>query len=725
MLNEETFEFGQARLKLKESLRFTLRSIGDSTSYLLEDEATGRFFRLGLPQYTFLTMLDGRRTVSTAMMMCATLLREEAIGESETASLCKWAIESGLVESESGNSAKRREEQQLAEQKQKLLSWANPLMLRFSLFNPDRLVNALSRYTGFLISPIGGLIWLCVVLHGFSQLAIHWTAFYTNRVQAFGIDDLLWIAVSWVALKIAHELAHALVCARFGGRTHSCGILLLLLIPMPFVDLTSSWRFDNKWHRILTSAAGMLMEVFIAAIACVIWTQSPPGPLQYHAGNLIISATLYTLLFNVNPLMRFDGYYMLADLLEIPNMAIHGRQWIKGVFAFLYFGAKRPALMETGYRALAVRMYGVLAMLWSITVMVGLTLAANSLIEGFGFLVAVSGLVMWVGIPLIRLIRYLVMGAEFSQPNRLWFATATTFTVLAIGSFLHFCPAPSVMSAPVVIDYEPLSIVRSRTFGFAERLHVRDGDSVQRGDLLVSLSNPEMRHELASLQTDIEITQLKISTLQTKDEISRMQLEQQSLGALLKRRQELETHIANLEVRAPQSGTILAREFATVEGKYFSPGDEFLSIGTPGMLHAIALARQTDIGWIDQEQPLSVEIFLWGRDHNQSIPGRVKHIDPRARDKVVHEAFAATAGGPLDVVSRQQTEGNDSAADALKLTQPRVAIKVELSDASENRLRAGQTGELVARSRNTSMGDFLQAKATRFISENTRRTHGL
>ena len=105
----------------------------------------------------------------------------------------------------------------------------------------------------------------------------------------------------------------------------------------------------------------MMSEIFIAAIACMIWVAAEPGPLQYHAGNVIISATLHTLLFNINPLMRFDGYYMLADWLEIPNLATQGRAWLKGVFKQLYFGNKPAKLKETGFRGLAIRIYGVLA----------------------------------------------------------------------------------------------------------------------------------------------------------------------------------------------------------------------------------------------------------------------------------------------------------------------------------------------------------------------------
>ena len=136
MLNEQTFEFSQARLKLKESLRFTMRETGGGIEYLVEDEMICRFYRIGHAQYTFLTMLDGRRTVSDALMKTASLVRALAIDESEAANLCKWAIESGLIESEVGNSAARRLEQHETMQKQQITSYLNPMMLRMPLFNP-------------------------------------------------------------------------------------------------------------------------------------------------------------------------------------------------------------------------------------------------------------------------------------------------------------------------------------------------------------------------------------------------------------------------------------------------------------------------------------------------------------------------------------------------------------------------------------------------------------
>lgn len=728
MLNEQTFEFSQARLKLKESLRFTMRESGGGIEYLVEDEVIGRFYRIGHAQYTFLTMLDGRRTVSDALMKTASLVRELAIDESEAANLCKWAIESGLIESEVGNSAARRLEQHETMQKQQMVSYLNPMMLRMPLFNPDPVVTVVTRFASFLISPLGAMMWIAVVVFGFMKLAVNWDQFYLNRVNSFDAMDFVWIAVTWMILKVVHELAHSVVCKKFGGRVKNCGFLLLLLIPMPYVDVTSSWRFHNKWKRILTSAAGMLSEVFIAAIACIVWASAAPGPLKYHAGNVIITATLHTLLFNINPLMRFDGYYMLSDFLEIPNLSMHGRAWFKGIFKRLYFGNKPAPLKETGFRGLAIRLYGIFAMVWFGFICVGLSLGASGLIEGFGLIVAIIGCVMWLGIPLFKLAKYFLVGTKIETPNRLWFVTAMTITLLAIGCFLKFTPSPTVVSSPIVIDYEPLSIVRANATGFAKEIRVVDGQLVEEGDLLVVLENRELEHELVSLRTDIEISKLRLKTFYAHSEISQAQLEQESLESMYKKRDELTQRLAAMEIRAPQDGMVIARQLDVNEGKHLQPGDEVLSIAQPRETQAIALARQSDIEWFEDNPNAEIQLRIWGRHENAVIDGTIATINPRARDDLPHEAFAANVGGPLAVVPRTQVEGSSGDSQEgqeMMLTEPRIPIEISLSEADRASLYAGQTGEMIVRNRDQNMASYLSENFVRFVRNNNLRTHGL
>ena len=720
-LNTDTFEFGQARLRLNTTLRFTARKSSDGFTYLVEDEVTGRFFRIGVPQYTFLSMLDGERTVSTALMKAATLLRENALEETEAAGLCKWAIESRLVEPEAGYSSQIA--QQLERQKkQRLVSWLNPLMLKVPLGNPSAVVEVLHRYMGFLVSWPGLLIWLTVVVIGTGTLARHWRKFYQEQVVAFSADDVIWIGLIWFLLKFIHEAAHAVVGRKFGGRTHQCGVLLLLLIPMPFVDLTSSWRFDNKWKRILTSAAGMMAELFIAALCCEVWIRVNPGPLQYHVGNLILSATFVTLLFNANPLMRFDGYYIISDFLDIPNLSQHGRVWVFGKLKSLFFGISPEPLNEVGYRGLCVRIYGLFSAIWSVLIATALLFAAYGFIDGFGLLIALSAGAIWIGIPVWRVLKLAVYGGQFESPHRLRFVSTLLVMSLAVGGFLWFCPAPAVVAAPIVIDHDPFSIVRARAQGFVQSLHVAEGQSVVEGELLVGIVNPELSQQLNSIQIDIAVSKLRIDTLMVDGLVSQVQLEQESLHALQQRENELRSHLANLDIRAPAAGRVFGDDLKSLIGQWVDPGSQLLAIGNREDLIGIALVEQRDAPWV--EVGASADLVIWGAG-NQNFHGRIRGIEPRAGERLPHEAFGATSGGPLPVVSRKQIENGARAGDQLVLTKPRIELAITLAGKDQKQLIAGQTGRMFVRARHENILQYMRGKFLAFVRSETSRTHGL
>jgi len=656
MLNEQTLEFGQAVLKSKNALRFSSRKIGKRLGYIVEDELTGKFFQIGLSQYTFLSLLNGRRTVNDALERTATLLRKHAFDQQEVAKLCKWAIESGLLETEVGSTEESRERMATDEAMQKATSWLNPITLKIPLACPDGFMIAANRMLGWLVSPFGAFLWLVVVCYGFGLLLIHSDRFFANGITSFSADDFVWFGVAWLLLKMVHEMAHGLVCKAY------------------------------------TSAAGMLCEIFVAAIACVVWVNVNPGPIQYHAGNVIIAATLHTLIFNANPLMRFDGYYILSDFVEIPNLATHGRGYVKGFFKWLYFGAKQKPVEEVGLRGVVVRAYGFGTIFWFFMISIGLSMAASGLLEGIGLMVALVAIILWFVLPVIKFIKYVLLGSKFEKPNRKWFAVAASITCLIAGVFLFACPSPSVVSAPVVIDYKPGGVIRARSAGFARVLHVVPGQVVAEGDLLV--------------------------------EIAMVQLEEESLLSNEKRLVDLEKLLSSLEVRATQAGQVIASDFESKLGTYFQPGDELLVIGDKDSMQATAMVKQEDIRWVNADDELRVEILVWGDGNKEVLTGTLLRSNPRARDDLPHDAFAASNGGPLAVVPREQVEGNDGSEEAsLILTEPRVPIEIALEPDDRQRIQAGQSGLLMLRGRQDVMAGYLADRMIR--RKNNFRTHGL
>ena len=174
--------------------------------------------------------------------------------------------------------------------------------------------------------------WCVVCLIGVLTALGHRNELVQSSSILLDRDNWLRLAAVWLVLKILHEAAHGLTCLHFGGNVPSAGVLLILFAPLPFIDVTASWRFPSKWHRIATAAAGVYFELFVAAVAIILWNWCDDSVVRHGALNVAATAGVASLLINGNPLMRFDGYYILSDWLELPNLSGSGQKYIANVF---------------------------------------------------------------------------------------------------------------------------------------------------------------------------------------------------------------------------------------------------------------------------------------------------------------------------------------------------------------------------------------------------------
>lgn len=741
----QTYELGQARLKLRKELRFTLHRSGQRQWYLVEDEARGNYFRVNVTEYTFLSLLDGQRTLDEAIAKLASLPVCGDIDENKSASLARWVIESGLAETNASLSLDRIGQAQSQEAFQQNMQWLNPISLRMPLFNPEPIVKHVYRYVRRLIGWPLAIVWFLVCSYGLLHLLMHWQEFWHGRVEAFSSIDLAWIAATWLVLKVIHELSHAITCKHYGGRVPQFGILWLLLIPLPYVDVSSSWRFTSKAQRILTAAAGMMSEAMIAAIAILVWCNASPGPLQYHAGNIFIAATLHTLMFNANPLMRFDGYYILIDWLEIPNLYTRGRQYVKSTCKQWFFGIESTPVSESSVtRTRFVKAYGVASFIWFVLICVTLSLAAAGLIEGIGLLIAIVSTCLWLGVPGYMLVKYLINGSEVENPSRTQFALVTSGLVIACLTIMFLVPSPTMVSAPIVVDYAPLKVVRAVAPGFAETIHVQPGQTVKQNDLLITLRSPKLLADIKAVVADIDASKIRVQTFKTTGELGPWQMELETLESLTKQKHELDELIDHLQIRAPIDGTVISRTINQRDETYFNSGDEILSIGNPNAKMAIAMVRQSDAVWLRENNESVAKIQLWGKTGG-SIIGELNTVNPRTTDSLPHDAFASNFGGPLAVVSRTSVESSDdqsilrsvsagqlqrsfagqSESQGLKLVNSYVEVEIGIPSSEADKLMAGQTGIAFVTARNSTLGSYMFSSARAWFNGQVSRTHGM
>lgn len=726
--NSITFELGQAILRLNKGLRFQVQNGKHEIWYLIEDTLRGTFFRVGEPEYALLSQFDGRRTLATAMARCSSSTPESALGEQETIRLVSWLVESGLASTSQAGSAQQVDRIATQERKQKWLQWVNPICIRIPLGNPDAIFSAIYRFAGWTVGPVGAILGVLICTWAVLQLASHWQVWSQQAVSCFSRDSVLMLAASWCLLKLLHECGHGLVCKRFGGQVRGCGVMFFLLIPLPYVDLSSAWRFPSRYQRMLTSAAGMIVELLIAALAVLVWLDSEPGLLQTITASIAVTASVHTLVFNANPLMRFDGYHILADWLEFPNLAQHGSQSVASFFRFLFTG-ERATANGSGRRELIAVIYGWLAAIWKIVVCMGILIAASNLLEGSGLLLALAAVVLWWLLPIAQFFYQTLVAAKISlrqRLDRILRLSAFGFVMTGFLFFLDQLPAPPVLQAPLVIDFSEEQQVRVATQGFVDQVHVAAGQQVEAGDLLVTLSNEPLRVEFARLQCEAEQARVRKRIRQSEDKIALAQMQEEKLIGFLAQLKELEADLEQLSIRATRSGRVLGNDLESLLGNFCETGQTLFYVADEVDMQATAMLSQNDLVHLQSPPGKEVELTIWGQG---SIPGKVDRVSPSSTDSLPHFALAGNCGGPLAVQDRIRSEGQQPATelgkDNWKLVQPRMQVNISLAASDAAKLHAGQTGLLLARGRNASLRDFLSRRLWSWVAARIERTHGL
>ena len=720
-----TFDLGQTCLRLKDGLEFSVQQGKLQTWYLIEDESRAQFFRIGAPEYTFLSLLDGQTTMSMALSKTCSLMGVQAFSEQDAVSLCKWLVDVELAHTGASTAAVRLRDRHQSSESSQQLQKLNPIAIRIPLFELDSFTTVAVRYLGWLVSWRFAIVWAIVCLLGLVSLCLCWDK--AEYVNVLSRNNWFWLALTWVVLKMIHEFSHVLACKKLGGQIGKGGILFLLMIPMPFVDVTSSWRFNDKYSRILVSAAGMLAEMLLAAIAAIVWSRTGPGALNYHAANVMIAASLHTLLFNANPLMRFDGYYMLCDWLEMPNLGNHGSQYLKGVGRKWFFDLPSTRLQYEGFHGQIVQFYGVAAFVWKILICVGLGIGAVNLFHGFGLVMALFGVVMWLAMPVCQLLKFVAVGTEFEVPNRRRFAMVVAGIFAGVGLFGCLVPAPSIINAPIVIEYHDKEIVRAESSGFVRQILVDDEEFVKKGDLLFVLENRELESEIAKIKLDLSKAKLRSRALQNDSEIGAWQAEQSVIESLEKQLFQIESKQRKLEIVAPSDGQVVDRGVMEKKGLYVPAGTELVTIGDAHKKEVIGLVSQDDARYLADKVGMEVDLRVWGIGPIHSV--KFTEIEPKAVDDLPHLAFAGNYGGPIDVVERKHVEDSNEkwvSEDAeLMMTQPRVPVRMQIAPDIGQQLKSGQTGLVHIRGRSQSVGSYLVDKSARWLQRNIKTFHGL
>jgi len=703
------------RPRLREGLRFSIQEQGGRRVCVIEDPAASRFHRVGLAEYRFIRALDGTRPVAGLL---AQLAREggEAFTEGEALQMLRWLKDQHLlaIESARGGPSDREHREQAW---RTAATWLNPLVFKLPLFRPDRFFSRCEPGLRSALGWGGFLVWLLVVLVGATHVGMDWRRFAADADGFFARDNWLWLFVAWAGLKVAHEFGHGLFCKRFGAAVREAGIIFVLFVPMGYVDATASLGLASRWRRMMVAAAGLYIEFFLAAIAAVVWARTAPGALHTLAHDAVVTGTVLTLFFNANPLMRFDGYFILSDLLGVPNLATRGRNWMQRALAWLLLGGKSARSLPPATREeWIVTLYGGAAWLWQLLVMAGLLVGASVALRGGGLLLAVIAGAMWVALPLGRFVSSLI--AAIRAGTGRWSALLLrTGGLAAVVAAVIFVPWHRSVTGDGVVELAETQVLRAECPGFVLRELVQDGETVAAGQLLLELGNDEAAAELAGRRLALEQQELRARLAYTRDDVAAFQSEQTKSEALRKEIVEREKYLGTLQIRAPFAGQVTNRRLGQLDGVFFRSGEEVLRFGQAAEREVkVAVSERDEPHFrVSLDQPLSVRIAGRGT----ALSGQLARVEARATRDPVHPALTALAGGPLAMRRAEEAAPGDSRqAPAYELADPYFTAIVRLAAGAP--LAPGEMARVRFRSqRSSALWSEMQARFARWLRRYT------
>ena len=676
----------QTLLKLRDSLSFNVRTQDGTTVYLIEDQLTSRYYHIGQREYRFMQALDGQSTLSQALANANSQLGSKLLDDTEAQQIVFWLFRENLLVSETGLPIQEQHQQQA--KLKSLSTMLNLISVKIPLVNPNQLLNRLTPKVEWLLGTGGLIVWLIAILIGGYHIAANWNDFVNQSAGVLYVNNWLWLGAVYIILKLLHELFHGLICKKYGGEVYEAGIILILFMPIGYVDATSSWRFHHRWQRMHTAAAGMMIELFAAGLAAVVWSNSEPGLAKDLAYNVIIIAGVSTVLFNANPLMRFDGYFIFADLVDIPNLYSRGRLYVFYLMKKYLLGQHIEFPLLGNKKDYLVKVYGLTTLIWRLLIMAILLVGAWTLFYGAGMLIAVFAMILYFGLPALALAKYI--GAEIKQERLNYqkvILRVSSFAILFLLVLTQITWSPR-LTVPGIVKYAEVDAVHARAPGFIKEVLVENGQSVNKDEVLVVLENPEIIGDSKRLDLLLQESKLKSRLLYQAEELSSWQAEQRKIETLKTQLLEKQQQQADLNMQASRSGRVIGRQLQQLQGRYVKTGEKILMISDEASKEMRVSIAQNDIESFRTKAGNEVQVSLDG-EIGKAFVATLERIEPRASITVLNPELTVLAGGALPV---QENQDEDSAE--YQLLQPRFQGIIRLSSETSRALFAGMTGKV-------------------------------
>lgn len=702
-------ELKRCRVQLKDELIFVPQSFGDVTYYHIEIPSTSKFFKIGYAEYIFVSLLDGETSFAHALAISSQSLGAEALSEQQATQVLFWLLENGLAVTTDTSVAPQTGD----EAKQEIWQRINPFWMKLPLGKPDGWLDQANGLLGWIFHPAAILVSLLTMVIALVSLATEWDRLASSAGSVFSPSNWIWMLVAWVVLKIVHEFAHAMVCKRLGGTVKETGIIFILFAPLAYVDVTSSWRFQSRWRRIAVAVAGMYIELLIAAICLIFWCYTRNELVAYHLLNVVMMASISTLIFNANPLMRFDGYFVLADFLGIPNLYQEGSKSVTKNLNWIFYGQNEETTRcEVHNWPRFVGFYGFACMIWKVLIFAGLFIMASVMFGGWGILLCLMGAISSVIMPMWKLIKDLSVRSKQRPESILRAAAVSTVLLMLAASLWWFVPNSFSARNPCVVDFRDSAKIRAHSAGFIAEILVEEGQAIESGQPLLRMENRELETEVAQLQARLKQREVEERIAKNDDDPAAAQVARENRYSIVKMLHEKQSEYDRLLVRAPIGGNVVARDLADMKGSYFGRGDLLLSVADESDKEIVISVSSDNLTSVTELVGKSIPVELGSR---KKIMATISRVDPLASVQLREPKLASPNGGTLAV--KPITSEHQSENDRFELLKPRFHVVAKISPESSRHLFCGERGMAMLASNSPTLGKWAYANVENWLNQ--------
>ncbi len=613
--------------------------------YILEDKASARSHRFNSTAYQVIGLLNGESTVNQIWDQVNEQLGDFAPTQEQLIQLLGKLHTGDLLKSGMPTDAEELFERDKIHKRNKLKQrFANPIAIKIPLWDPDDFLQQHINKVRPLFNSYVAFIWLVIITFAGLTTAINWSViihyFSINTLSPY---NLIIMGLLYPVIKFLHELGHAFSAKIQGAEVHEMGITFLLFMPIPYVDVSTVSFLRSKQQRILVSAAGILVELFISALGLFLWLSVEPGIIKDIAFNTMIIGGISSLFFNGNPLLKYDGYYILADTLAIPNLFQRATQYLGYLCQKYLFGATKVSSPATApgeaswfvFYSISSFIYR-MSLLWFI-----ITYIVDTFFI-FGVILAIWMVVKQILLPIGKGILFVFNSPSIHQ-QRFRAVTSLLGGLATCFILLYWVPVPAYTRSEGVVWMSDDAQLRAEVDGFASQLLV-DLPRVKKDTVVLEIYDP-------LLNTKVELLLAKLKELNTKfrAEWSKDRLKAENIKEEMKMMATELKFAKNkqqaMQIVAQKTGKLLVPNRDDLKGRFVKKGEVIGYVVDDALPTVRVVVAQSDMGQLTKQVD-EVQIRLVNQP-SQIIPAQIIRKAPQATNQLPSEALATINGGKI------------------------------------------------------------------------------